>query len=374
VTTVSGPPRAAADYTELARDVMPAAAWDFISGGSGAELSLAANRRAFDSLYLIPRMLRDVSRVSTAARLAGTAATLPLAVAPMAYHSLVHPDGEAATARAAKAAGVPLTVAMLSGTPIEQIAAAGADLWFQLYWLRDRGATADLVSRAEAAGCRALVLTVDVPRLGRRLRDHRNGFALPDNVYAAHFRGEAAVGAQRSRDGGSAVATHTTEMFDPALSWSDVEWLRQRTRLPLIVKGILAREDAVLAVRAGVDALVVSNHGGRQLDGAVPALRVLPDIRATVGDKAEVLVDGGIRSGTDILKALAAGADGVLVGRPILYGLAVAGEAGAAAVLALLREELETDLALAGCRSVADAAGLTTCELPNPSGRTSASS
>ncbi|MQY28021.1 alpha-hydroxy acid oxidase [Nocardia aurantia] len=374
MTTVSGPPRAVADYARLARDVLPAAAWDFVSGGSGTELSLTANRQALDSLYLIPRMLRDVARISTATRLAGTAAALPLAVAPMAYHSLVHPDGEAATARAAKAAGVPFTVAMLSGTPIEQVAASGAELWFQLYWLRDRGATAELVMRAEAAGCRAIVLTVDVPRLGRRLRDHRNNFALPEHVYAAHFRGEAAVGAQRSRDGGSAVATHTTEMFDPALSWRDIEWLRQRTKLPLIVKGILAREDAVLAVRSGVDAIVVSNHGGRQLDGAVPAIRVLPEIRATVADEVEVLVDGGIRSGTDVLKALAAGADGVLLGRPILYGLAVSGEAGVAAVLALLRAELETDLALAGCRSLAEAARLTTCELPNPSGRTSASS
>lgn len=196
---------------------------------------------------------------------------------------------------------------------------------------------------------------------------------MPEHVYAAHFRGAAAIGAQRSRDGGSAVATHTTEMFDPALSWTDIEWLRQQTRLPLIVKGILAREDAVLAVRSGVDAIVVSNHGGRQLDGAVPSMRMLPEIRATVGDEIEVLVDSGVRSGTDVLKALAAGADGVLLGRPILYGLAVSGAAGVSAVLALLREELETDLALAGCRSVAEAARLTTHELSNPTGRTSAS-
>ncbi|MEU1546787.1 alpha-hydroxy acid oxidase [Nocardia sp. NPDC005745] len=347
-----------ADFADRAQKTMSAATWDFVSGGSGTERSLAANRNAFDNLFLIPRMLRDVSQISTATRLAGTSASLPVAIAPMAYHSLVHPEGELATARAAKVAGVPFTVAMLSGTPIEQISESGADLWFQLYWLRDRGATAELLRRAEAAGCRAIVLTVDVPRLGRRLRDHRNGFALPGNVYAAHFRGDAAVGAQRSSTGGSAVATHTTEMFDPALDWSDVEWLRQRTELPIVVKGILAREDAAMAVRSGADAIVLSNHGGRQLDGAVPGITVLPEVRAAVGDDVELLVDGSVRTGTDVLKALASGADGVLLGRPILHGLAVSGEAGVGAVLALLREEFETDLALSGCRTIRDAARL----------------
>ncbi|MFF5436209.1 alpha-hydroxy acid oxidase [Streptomyces achromogenes] len=357
-----GPPQSVAEFADAARAVMPPAAWDFVSGGSGAELSVAANRRAFDNLYVAPRMLRDVSHVSTASRLAGTEASLPVAIAPMAYHGLAHPQSEAATARAAKTAGVPFTVAMLSGTPVERIAESGADLWFQLYWLRDRGATTELVSRAEAAGCRALMLTVDVPRLGRRLKDHRNGFALPSDVYAAHFRGEAATGAQRTSAAGSAVATHTTEMFDPSLAWSDIEWLRERTRLPLVVKGILTREDALRAARSGVDALVVSNHGGRQLDGAVPALTVLPEIRDAVGDSVDVLVDGGVRSGTDVLKALARGADGVLLGRPVLYGLAVGGEPGVEAVLSLLREELETDLALSGCRTVGEAADLTTYE------------
>ncbi|MEU5083337.1 MULTISPECIES: alpha-hydroxy acid oxidase [Streptomyces] len=356
------PPHSVADFADAARAVIPPGAWDFVSGGSGAELSMAANRRAFDNLYVAPRMLRDVSHVSTATRLVGTETSLPVAIAPMAYHGLVHPHSEAATARAAKTAGVPFTAAMLSGTPVERIAESGADLWFQLYWLRDRGATAELVSRAEAAGCQALMLTVDVPRLGRRLKDHRNGFALPPDVYAAHFRGEAATGAQRGSGAGSAVATHTTEMFDPSLAWGDIEWLRARTRLPLVVKGILTREDAVRAVRSGVDALVVSNHGGRQLDGAVPALTVLPEIRDAVGDTVELLVDGGIRSGTDVLKALARGADGVLLGRPVLYGLAVGGESGVEAVLSLLREELETDLALSGCRTVGEAAHLKTYE------------
>jgi len=355
-------PQSVAEFAGAARDVVSPGAWDFISGGSGAELSVAANRRAFDNLYVAPRMLRDVSHVSTASRLVGTEASLPVAVAPMAYHGLVHPQGEAATARAAKTAGVPFTVAMLSGTTVERVAESGADLWIQLYWLRDRGATAELVSRAEAAGCRALMLTVDVPRLGRRLKDQHNRFALPSDVYAAHFRGAAAIGAQQVSAEGSAVATHTTEMFDPSLAWSDIEWLRARTRLPLVVKGILTREDALMATRSGVDALVVSNHGGRQLDGAVPAITVLPEIRDAVGDTMEILVDGGVRSGTDVLKALARGADGVLLGRPILYGLAVSGESGVEAVLALLREEFETDLALSGCRTPGEAAQLRTYE------------
>jgi 4-hydroxymandelate oxidase len=219
--------------------------------------------------------------------------------------------------------------------------------------LRDRAVTVELLARAEAAGCQALILTVDVPRMGRRLRDVRNGFALPPTVAAVHLGGPS-TSAHRSRRGASAVATHTQQMFDPTLSWQDLEWLRERTTMPLILKGVLDPADAAQAADAGVAALVASNHGGRQLDGSAPGIDALPRIREVVGDRCEVYLDGGIRSGVDVLGSLARGADGVLLGRPILWGLAAAGERGVSDVLSLLRDELDNAMTLAGCRDLAD--------------------
>lgn len=345
------------DVMRAAEAIAPAALWDFVEGGGGRELSLRANRAALNSLYLIPRVLRGVSATSTAGTLVATPAAMPLAIAPMAYQRLLHPEGELATARAAKLAGVPFTVAMFSSVTVERIAESGAVLWFQMYWLRDRGKTAEMLSRAEDAGCRAVVLTVDVPRLGRRLRDLRNGFALPPSVRAVHFDTGKDTAAHR-RDDGSLDVSHYVDMFDPGLTWSDLEWLRARTRLPVVLKGILAPEDAVEAARIGVEALVVSNHGGRQLDGAIAGIAALPAIRESVGETCELLVDGAIRSGPDILKAIALGASGVLLGRPVLHALIVAGEAGVSQSLSLLRDDLDDALALTGCRHIRDAADL----------------
>ncbi|AHH99491.1 alpha-hydroxy acid oxidase [Kutzneria viridogrisea] len=358
---------AALDLAELARAakaVIPAAVWDFVEGGSGAELSLGANRSALDSLALVPRVLRDVSAPTAGCALLGAQAEMPVAIAPMAYQRLLHPDGELAVARAAKLAGIPFTVPMLSSVAVEQVASSGADLWFQLYWLRDRGKTAELLARAQAAGCRAVVLTVDVPRMGRRLRDLRNSFALPGEVGAAHFAPDQAVAAQRRKDGASAVADHTSQAFDPSLSWPDLEWLRGRTSLPLVLKGVLDPRDALRASQSGVDALVVSNHGGRQLDGALPAIDALPAVREAVGETCEVLLDSGIRSGVDVLRAIARGARGVLLGRPVLHGLALGGAEGVGRTLALLRAEIDDALALAGCRDVHEAAGLRLAKSP----------
>ncbi|PYC87414.1 alpha-hydroxy-acid oxidizing enzyme [Streptomyces tateyamensis] len=339
--------------------VLPPGVRDFVAGAAGQELSLAANRAALDEVFLVPRVLRDVSVRSTGCELLGSQFAMPLAVAPVAYHRLAHPDGELAAARAAAAAGVPFTAATLSSFPVEEIAAAGATTWFQLYWLKDRARRLDLVRRAEAAGCTALMLTVDVPWMGRRLRDIRNGFTLPAGVTAANLT-EAAGSAAHRANGGSAVAGHTALTFAPSLTWADVEELRTLTALPLILKGVLDPADAALAVRAGVDALVVSNHGGRQLDGAVPGVRLLPEIRQAVGEGCRLLLDGGIRSGLDVLRALALGADGVLVGRPVVWGLAADGEAGVRRVLELLAAELDDALGLAGCRTVAEARALRT--------------
>jgi 4-hydroxymandelate oxidase len=362
------------DWTQLerlARAALPGPVWDFLAGGSGQESTLRANRAALERISLIPRVLRDVSGRTTTGHLVGADTAMPVAIAPVAYHRLVHPDGELASARAAARAGVPITISTLSSTPLEQVVGTGAITWFQLYWLRDRERCLALVDRAEQGGCAALMLTVDVPWMGRRLRDVRNGFALPDHVQAVHLASETAGGhypagpsgstaAHESVLGRSAVATHTDLTFAPALTWADLDEIRSRTRLPLIVKGLLDADDARRAVDAGADAVVVSNHGGRQLDGALPSIEALPAIRSAIGGQAQVLLDSGIRDGIDVLRALALGADGVLIGRPLLWGLAVGGEAGAYRVLELLAAELYDGLGLAGCTDVREAQNLKT--------------
>lgn len=347
-----------ADFEAAAASVLPYDIMDFVAGGSGAETTLDANRAALDRLFLVPRVLRDVSRVTTDTVLLGRPASLPVAVAPIAYHRMVHPDGELATARAAKAAGVPFTAGTLSSVPIEDITAVGGTVWFQLYWLRDTAQSWELVRRAENAGCEAIVLTVDVPWMGRRLRDIRNRFALPGHVAAANFSSGPAAHQRFSDD--SAVAVHTSRTFSSAVTWSSVAALRERTGLPLVLKGVLAPEDAIRAAESGVDAVVVSNHGGRQLDGAVPSIDALAEVVRAVHGSCEVLLDSGIRSGSDVLKALALGASGVLVGRPLIWGLAASGESGAARVLELLAAEVRDALGLSGCDSVAAAARLRT--------------
>ncbi|MFH8983321.1 alpha-hydroxy acid oxidase [Streptomyces varsoviensis] len=349
------PPRSLDDVERAAAAVLPPDVWDFVAGGSGRERTLAANRAAFDRLFVRPRVLRDVSRCTTDATLLGRPVRMPVAVAPVAYQRLLHPDGEAASARAAKAAGVPFTVSTLSSVPVEELAGIGGSVWFQLYWLREDGRALELARRAEDAGCEALMLTVDVPWMGRRLRDERNGFALPDHVRAAHLDAGPASTAHRGTAHGSAVAAHTGQALSPALTWSHVAELRAHTRLPLVLKGVLDPQDALHALESGVDALVVSNHGGRQLDGALPSVDALARVVEVVGDRCEVLLDSGVRGGTDVLKALALGASGVLVGRPPAWGLAAGGENGVRQVLDLLSEELRDALGLAGCQNVAEA-------------------
>ncbi|MFH8606839.1 alpha-hydroxy acid oxidase [Streptomyces sp. NPDC018029] len=347
-----------ADVERAADVVLPAAVRDFVGGGSGAEVTLDANRAALDRVFVVPRVLRDVSRCTTEATLLGRPARLPLAVAPVAYQRLVHPEGELAAARAAKAVGVPFTASTLSSVPVERLTAVGGAVWFQLYWLREPGRSLDLVRRAEDAGAEAIVLTVDVPWMGRRLRDVRNRFALPDHVRAAHLAAGPSAAHRPPSGAASALAAHTGAAFSSALTWSSVVALRERTRLPLVLKGVLAAEDAVRAAECGVDAVVVSNHGGRQLDGAVPSVDALPDVVAALAGRCEVLLDSGIRSGTDVLRALALGASGVLVGRPPLWGLAVGGEDGARRVLELLSDEFRDALGLAGCADVTAARAL----------------
>lgn len=343
------------DFETAAAGVLPAAVREFVAGGSGSETTLRLNRSALDGVTVTPRVLGGVATADLGCRLAGGSAAMPVVVAPMAYQRLLHPKGELSLARAAAEAGIPYVISTLSSYPLEEIAGV-APSWFQLYWLRNRATVESLVARAEEAGCGALMVTVDVPVMGRRLRDVRNSFALPPDVVAANLvdvKSEAHVGVP----GLSAVAAHTASAFEPAVSWRDLEWLKARTGLPLLVKGILDPRDAVTAAQVGADGIVVSNHGGRQLDGAVASINALPPIVDAVGKECSVLLDSGIRSGADVLRALALGASGVLVGRPLLWALAVD---ACAEALELLRRELADAMLLAGCANLAAAARLTT--------------
>ncbi|MEV6976299.1 alpha-hydroxy acid oxidase [Kitasatospora sp. NPDC093806] len=348
-------PLTLAGIERAAREQLSPEIWDFIEGGSGAERTLAANREMFGRYAFRPRTLVDVSDCAPAVDLLGTTLRLPVGIAPMAYHRLVHPDGETATARAAGKAGALLVAGIFASRTLEEIAAAATGpLWLQLYWLRRRDALAALIDRAEAAGFTALMLTVDAPRIGRRLRDLRNGFAVPPEIRAVNLDAGLMAASHRAGPGGSGIADHAREQFDPTLSWADLAWLRERSRLPLVLKGVLTAEDARRAADHGVDAVVVSNHGGRQLDGALPALAALPEVVDALPPHIPALLDGGVREGADIAVALALGARAVLVGRPALWGLATGGEAGVGRVLDLLRDELEHTMALLGRPRAAD--------------------
>jgi 4-hydroxymandelate oxidase len=299
----------------------------------------------------------DVSRRSLATTVLGRPVEWPVLVAPMALHGLACADAEAATARAAAAAGTVMCVSTMSNLALEQVRAAapGARQWFQLYVQRDRQVTAELVARAAAAGYEALVLTVDAPTLGRREADLRHGFFLPPHLRLGNLSltDDAAMRGEGPADD-SGLAAQFTRSTDPSFAWRDLAWLRGLSPLPLVLKGILRPDDARRAADAGAAAVVVSNHGGRQLDGAIAGLDALPAIAAAVGDRLELLLDGGVRRGADVLMALALGARAVLLGRPVLWGLAVGGEAGAVRVLALLRDEVDLAFALTGCGSVGE--------------------
>ncbi len=340
----------------IAREKLSREAYDYYASGAHDEVTLRENRAAFDRLAIAYRVLVDVSRRELATTVLGQPVAMPVLVAPTAFHRLATPEGEIATARAAGAAGTVMILSTLSNTPVEEVvAAASGPVWFQLYVYRDRKATEGLVRRAEAAGCRALVLTVDAPFLGRRERDVRNRFRLPPGLAVANMLPEG-YGEVPMAAADSGLAAYVAALIDPGLSWRDVAWLRSITGLPVVVKGIVRPDDAVRAAEAGAAGVVVSNHGGRQLDTSPATIEVLPEVvdaLAAHGHRIEVLMDGGVRRGTDVLKALALGARAVLAGRPVLWGLAADGEAGAALALRLLRDELDLAMALAGAPTVA---------------------
>jgi 4-hydroxymandelate oxidase len=336
------------DYERLAEERLDPAAFAYYVGGAGDESTLRDNLAAYGRWVLRPRVLVDVSGVTTETSLLGTEVSMPILVAPTAFHKLAHPDGEVATAIGAAAAGTVMCLSTFSTSRPADVAAAAPDAvrWFQLYWHPDRGVTHAVVEQAVDCGFRAIVLTVDLPRLGRRERDLRTPLDSADDYGAAVFE-EALEPARMTPQ----LLDH---MVEDSITWRDLEWLRSRTDLPLVVKGVLTAEDALLACEHGAVGVVVSNHGGRQLDGVAASLDALPEVVEAVGERCEVLLDGGIRRGTDVLKALALGARAVLVGRPVLWGLTVDGADGVERVLELLRAEVELALALLGCASPAD--------------------
>ncbi len=349
----SGEPIIVSDYEALAAQRVERTAWDYYRSGADDEVTLRANRAAFERWRFRPRVLVDVSKIDTTTTVLGTPVSMPILVAPTAYHCLAHEEGECATARAAGRAATIMTLSTLATRNIEDVAdAATGLLWFQLYVYKDRAVSEMLIRRVEKKGYRALVLTVDTPRLGNRDRDRRNGFALPPHLRMAHFSSDdpnqTDIETRKSVVGTSGLARQAATMFDASLTWEAVDWLRSITNLPILVKGILTGEDAALAVEHGVKGVIVSNHGGRQLDGSLATLEALPEVVAAVNGRVEVILDGGIRRGTDVLKALALGARAVQVGRPILWGLAARGEEGVAHVLEILRAELELAMTLAG--------------------------
>jgi 4-hydroxymandelate oxidase len=343
---------ALADYERFARERLSEQAWAYLSGGAADELTLADNRAAFDRLRLRSRVLRDLSGGNTRLRLFGQDFDHPIFLAPVAYQQLAHPDGELASVLAAGAVRAGMLVSTQASIELETIAAAAqTPLWFQLYIQPDRDFTAALVRRAEAAGYQALVLTVDAPVSGVRNREQRAGFALPAGIEAVNLRGMRPLQASIEPPAGSLLLGGP--LLAAAPTWADLAWLRGLTRLPILLKGIMSGADAEQALAAGMDGLIVSNHGGRSLDGLPATIEALPEVAAAVQGRIPLLLDGGIRRGSDVLKALALGADAVLVGRPYVFGLAAAGAVGVAHVLQMLRGELEVAMALTGCRDLA---------------------
>lgn len=339
------------DYERHAKANLPKPLWAYIAGAGGDGLTKKRNRQAFDGLELNSRVLADMTGATTATTLLGLPLSLPIILAPVAHQRLVHPDGELATALASRACATWMTISTLSSVAIEEIAAQSqTTVLFQLYMQQERADTLSLVRRAEAAGCKAIMVTVDAAVAGVRNDEHRAGFRLPPHVRPVNVDGKR----QPTSTAGPGESPVFKGLLDRAPTWKDIEWLRAQTALPILLKGIVNPADAARAVEAGVDGLVVSNHGGRTLDTLPSSLDALVAVAASVNGRVPLLLDGGIRRGTDVLKALALGASAVMIGQPIMHALAVAGAVGVIHLLTILRAELEIAMALTGCARVTD--------------------
>lgn len=331
------------DYEKEAFKRLSKPALDYYRSGADEEVTLRANVEAYKKFKILPRFLRDVSSVSLELEVFGQRVLSPIGASPSAMHKLAHPDGELATAKGVKQVGSIMTLSTLSTTSIEALARANPDLikWFQLYLFIDRNESLRMIRRVEKAGFKALVLTVDAPKFGTRRRDVKNDFKVSAN-FVANF------------DQSSAKGLQNLDYLDASINWNDITWLKKATHLPVLIKGVLTVEDSLLALEYGVDGIVVSNHGGRQLDGVPATIEVLSSIVRAVNNRCPVFIDGGIRTGADAFKCLALGAKMVFVGRPVLWGLACDGAQGVGSVMSILRDELELTMKLSGCRSLAE--------------------
>ncbi|KOC59761.1 Hydroxyacid oxidase 1 [Habropoda laboriosa] len=343
------------DFEKYASTHLTPSVRDYYNSGAGEQFSLRLNTEAFKKYRIRPRFLRNVSRRDLTTTILGEKISMPLAVAPAAMQRMAHPDGECGNARAAQEAGTIYTLSTISTSSIEEVAEAAPKgiKWFQLYIYNDRNVTLNLVKRAERAGFKALVLTVDAPLFGDRRSDIRNKFSLPNHLRLGNFQGELSSKINNANSG-SGLSEYVTNLFDASLSWEDIKWLKSITNMPLVLKGILTPQDALLAIENKAEAIIVSNHGARQVDGIPATIEALSEIVKAVNGRLEVYMDGGVRQGIDVLKALALGAKMVFVGRPMLWGLSYDGEKGARQVLEIFRKEIDLAFALTGCATVHD--------------------
>lgn len=349
------------DFEKEAKRVLPKAVYDYYRSGADEQNTLADNVAAFKRWCFMPRVLRNVSTVDLSVSVLGQNLSMPICVAATAMQRMAHPDGETATARACQAMGTGMMLSSWATSTIEEVMSAmttspgdGGVMWMQLYIYKDRELTLSLVRRAEEAGYKAIFVTVDTPYLGRRWDDMRNRFKLPSHLSMSNFSSAFLAFSEGNYGNDSGLAVYVANAIDPTICWDDITWLKKHTHLPVIVKGVLNGQDAVQALNYGVDGILVSNHGARQLDGVPATLDVLEEVVGAVQGRCDVYMDGGVRRGTDVLKALALGAKAVFIGRPVLWGLACQGAQGVTEVLELLKDELRLAMALAGCRSVSE--------------------
>lgn len=357
----SGPqPVNLAEYEKYMKNNLPRNAHDYYASGANDMITLRENRAAYGRLRIVPRILTDVSNVDTKTTVLGRSVASPICIAPTAMQQMAHPTGEASTARAAAKSNTLMTLSSWSTLPLEEVAAANGPngfRWFQLYVYKDRAVTLNLIKRAEKAGYKALAITVDTPILGRREADIKNKFSLPSHLTMGNFAqvgGAHSQGTKSAGDKGSGLASYVSKLIDQTLTWNDIAWVRSNTTMKIVVKGVMSVDDAIAAVKFGVDGIWVSNHGARQLDTAPATIEVLHDICRAVAKKVEVYIDGGIVRGTDVFKAVALGARAIFIGRPVVWGLSHSGEEGVSHVLKLLNDEFTLAMKLAGCVTIAD--------------------